>query len=141
MALKAYQAKLEYGDTADHATATSWTAVATVKTIKPPKVQAKEIDTTTLDSADEFEESIAGLGNGGELEASIQYAKVLTGTLYGFFRTVKAWRVRYSDDSGWKFNAFINEFGDEEVVNGEILMTGLKMKVTGKPAHSADLTP
>ena len=140
MALKAYQAALEYGNTADHATATTWTAVARIKSIKPMKMAAKDIDITTLESADEFEEMVAGLGSGGELEASVEYDKTKVATLFGFFRTTKAWRLKYSDNSGWKWNGYLSEIGDDEVVNGDIVKTTLKVKVVGKPVHDNDLT-
>jgi hypothetical protein len=141
MSLKAYGAVLEYGNTADHATATAWTAVARAKSITPGKVSAADIDTTVLTSPDEAEEVLPGLASNGEFEATVEYDKTATGTLYGFFRTVKAWRLRYADDSGWKFNGYINEIGDDEVVNGEIVTTAIKIKPTGKPVHVADFTP
>jgi hypothetical protein len=140
MSVKAYGSVLQYGDTADYTTATSWTTVGTTKSIKPGKVQAKDIDTTHLESADEFEESVPGLANGGDVEASLQYDKSDTGILYGVFRVVKAWRLKYPDNSGWKFNGHLNEIGDEDVVNGEIVMTSIKIKVTGKPVPSTDVT-
>lgn len=140
MSLKAYNTVLQYGDTADWSTSTTWTSIAATKTIKPPKPNAKDIDVTHLTSTGEYEEFIAGLANGGDVELKIQYDKTATGTIFAFFRTVKAWRIKYSDNSGWKFNGYISDYGDEEVENGQIVMTGLKIKVTGAPVSDTDVT-
>jgi hypothetical protein len=139
MPVKAYGTVLYYGSTADYSTST-FTAIAQVKSIKPFKVTSKEIDTTVLDSADEFDETLAGLANGGEAEVQLRYDKTQTDTLYGFFRTDKGWKMVYPSGSGWKWNGRITEFGDDEVVNGTIVLTTLKIKITGKPVHSASLS-
>lgn len=140
MSLKQFGTLLEYGDTADHATATTWTPIAEVKTITPPKVTAADINTTHLTSPDEHEESEPGMASSSDVELSIRYAVAATTTLYGFFRTKKAWRVRYPDDSGWKFNGYIREYGDEEADGTDIVMTGLRIKPSSKPVHDTDLT-
>jgi hypothetical protein len=135
MALKAYQTVLEYRTGSSGA----YTPVARVRSIKPPKMSAKDIDTTTLESPDEFDESLAGLGNGGEMETTVEYEKARAATLYALFRVEATYRIRYTDGSGWSMPARINEFGDEEIVNGEIVTTTMKVKVTGKPVHAATL--
>lgn len=137
MALKCKDAVLEYGDTADYATSTTWTTVAKVESIKPPKRKFDEIDTTTLEDDDKQKEP--GLGENDDAEITCHYDKTQTGTLYGFSGTVKAWRVKYSDASGWKFNGFINDCGDEEIVNNDIARTTLKVAVN-KMEHAATLS-
>jgi hypothetical protein len=140
MSVKTYGTILEYGDTADYATAVTWTAVTLVDKIKPPKVSADRIDTTHLLSANEFKDKLPGLAEGGDLELTVQYDKTEANTLYGFFRTVKAFRLKYPDLSGWKLNGFISEYGDEEVVNGDIVRTTLTITVTNKPVFATNVT-
>lgn len=135
MSLKAYGSLIQYGDTADIATAATWTTVAKAKSIKPGKSSEKSIDTTHLTSPDEHEEAVPGLATGGEFEVMAQYDKTATDAVNALFRIVKAWRLVYPDLSGWKWNGWISEIGDEEVVNGDIVRTTLKIKVTGKLVH------
>src|SRR5687767_12226921 len=109
MAVKGYQAKLEYNPTVGNLNLTTgWLPDAAtpleVRSIKPPKVAAQDIDTTHLNSADEFEESEPGLANGGDLEMVLRYDKTQTATLYALHRLARMFRVRYADNSGWKFN-------------------------------------
>lgn len=133
MSQKAYNAVFGYGNTNDISTATTWTDLAGVKSIKPLKPSAEDIDDTVLDSTGEFKEFVAGLADGGECEITLRYDASVTATLYGFFRTNKAWRIKYSGGGGWKFNGYLKEMGDEEVVNGTIVMQTVKFKVTGVP--------
>lgn len=134
MALKAYQTILEHHEAPD-----TYTPIARIKSIKPPKITAKDIDSTTLESPDEFDELLPGLANGGELEATLEYEKAKTDTLYALFRIPSTYRIHYSDGSGWTYPGYINEIGDEEIVNGEIVTQTIKIKVTGKPAHAVSL--
>lgn len=138
MAQKAFGTLLEYGDDI-YSLADTWAEIARVKAIKPPKVAAKEIDTTCLDSPDEFEEFVMGLANGGELEATIEYDKTQHATLYALFRDVIGWRIHYPDHSGWIFDGALQEIGDEEVANGEIVTATIKIKVSGRPLQSANV--
>lgn len=135
MATKAYTTLLRYKIGAG-----AITPLARVKSIKPPKLSGKNIDITVLDSPDEMEELLSGLGTGGEIEATIEYDKTQTGTLAGLFRTAATWSIKYPSGSGWTFAGWLNEIGEEEVVNGEVLRTTIKMTVSGLPVHSATLT-
>jgi len=143
MSLKTYNSVFEKGNTADYATASTWTAIATgvnVEKIKPPMPKAKVIPATHLARANEFEDFIAGLADGGEMTLTVQYDKTANLAVYALYRTTNAYRVKYSDNSGWKFNGFITDFGDQEIVNGDIIRTDITFKVTGKPVHDDDLT-
>src|SRR5262245_22317383 len=103
MAVKAYGTKLQYKDGGD------FEDLARVKSIKPAKLTAKEIDTTTLESPDEMEEFVAGLGNGGEVEATIEYDKDRTADLYELYRVSTQYRIRYPDGSGHEYDGWLSE--------------------------------
>src|SRR4051812_7980606 len=128
MAEKAYLTELQYNVLDSEG---SYTPIARVKSIKPPKVAAKDIDITTLESPDEAEEMLPGLANGGELEAVVEYSHTQTATLLGLFRDVIFYRINYPSDHGWQVEGYLSEIGDEEVVNGDIVRTTIKIKVTG----------
>lgn len=134
MAVKAYQTLLQYS-----AGSGTFASFLNVKSIKPFKVSAKDIDITTLTSPNEFEEVVAGLANGGELEATVLYDATQTGSVYALFRVTQLYRLKYPDNSGWTFSGYVSEIGDEEVQNGEVVKTTLKIKVTGQPTKSPSL--
>ena len=121
--------KLQSGNTTDYATATTWTTVAEVVSVKPPKRSAPKIDVTDLES--EAKESLPGLPEVGDAEATIKYTEAGATTLDGLFNVPKAWRVLYPDGSGRMWNGWIMEDGEEEVQNGEIITAGIKIAATG----------
>lgn len=139
MAVKGYGTLLQYKIASG-----SYTTLARVKSIKPATMSREEIDVTTLDSPDEFEEVMAGMGSGGELQAVIEYDKTRTGTLAGttiFGKADVAWRLKYPDGSGWDYPAgsFLKDIGDEEVVAKDVVRTNVTIRVSGKPTHSSAL--
>lgn len=133
MAARAKGTKLQYGNTADIATATTWTDVADVVSIKPPKRTADKIDATTLES--EAKEGLPGLPEVGDAEATIQYDAEQAAALDALYNVQKAWRVLYPDLSGRKWNGWISEDGEEEAVNGELLQQTIKIAATGDYEH------
>lgn len=132
MSVKAYQTQLRYRQST-----AAFTALARVKSIKPNKLTQKDIDTTVLESANEMTEVLAGLGDGGEMEVTIEYDKTQTGALYALWRDDADFQIKYPDNSGWTVAGFLSEIGDEEVANGEILMTTIKIRVSGLPVPAA----
>src|SRR4051794_24147033 len=88
-------------------------AVATVKSIKGPKVEFEQLETTHLLSTGAFKEYIAGLGDGGEVEAEIYFDKSQMTSLYTSPTTVVAWQVVYPDNSIWAFNGFIKSIENQ----------------------------
>lgn len=131
MALKAYNTKLELGSTADYTGVNTWTIIAAVERVKAGGVSAEMADVTHLASPNELREKLPTLGEGQPFEATIQYDKAIAASLFAVWRVIRAWRVRYVDDSGWKFNGAISELGDEEVVNGEIVRQTVTITPTG----------
>lgn len=129
MPIKTKGTVLAYGNTADHATAATWTPLARCRSIKPPARSCDKIDTTVLVSTDK--EGLPGLPESGDLEATIEYDKTLTTTLEAMVGVLTAWRVVYNDTSGRKWNGWISEIGEEEVVNGDIVKQTIKIAITG----------
>ena len=139
MPQKTYETMIEYGNTDDWQTSTSWVALAAVESITPPPLECDDITTTHLETDDEHNTYIPGLADGGEVEAVVQYDAEDNETLFGFFRVKKAWRVRFTGGSGWKWNGYIKKIADDEVVNGDIVRTGITIKVTGRPVMDATI--
>ena len=138
MAQEMYGTRMEYGDGATHAASSSWTAFSTVVGVEMPDVEAEDIDTTHLLSADEFREYLPGLAEGSEITFKLQYAPTQQTTVYGFFRTLKGYRIRFADDSGWKVTGYLKKIKDEGE-NGGIIETTCVIKITGKPVFDETL--
>jgi hypothetical protein len=132
MAVKGHSAVLEFGDAATHAETNDWTKIAKVIELKPPTVKADDIDTSTMESEEQFEEFDPGWAQGGEPEATVQFNADDNETVYGLFRQPKGFRITFSNGSHWKFNGYLNEFGNETERKG-IVTTKVKFKVSGKP--------
>jgi hypothetical protein len=128
----------EYGNTADHSTATTWTAVGRVVSIKPPMRKSKDINVTVLTST--AEEKEPGLPGTSETSLKLQYGPTLAGTLDGFFNVVKAYRVHYPDGSGRKFNGWISELGEAEIKNGEVIEQEAKVTITALDVFQSTLS-
>jgi hypothetical protein len=129
MATKAKGTILEYHSGVDLTVTTSFTAIARIKSIKPPKRSAKGIDITVLES--DQTERVPGLPEVGESEIKIEYDKTKAGVLDALFNVQQVYRIHYPDGSGRKFIGWISEDGEDEVANGEVIHQTVKLTVTG----------
>lgn len=136
MPTKGYNTKFEYGDQATHTGSTTWTEFAQIKDIKPPKVEADDIDISHMQSPDMFREYSAGWADGGELEVQVQFSKTDNATVYGLFRQDKGFRMTFADGSRWKLNGYIKTFSNELEKDGIVTAT-IGVKVSGKPVFEA----
>jgi hypothetical protein len=129
MAVKAKGTLLQFNEGALSAS-TGWETLATVETIKPPKLTSKDIETTHLTS--EAMERLPGLPDGSGAEATIQYDAEQAGTLDEMFGEVLSYRVLYPDGTGRRWTGWISESGEEETKQDDIIKTTIKLSVTGK---------
>ncbi len=80
-------------------------------------LESDEIDTTTLDSPNEFKEFIAGNKDAGEvslagnIKSEATVAKLLA---LANARTVEVWTVAYPSGAKWVFSGFVKMFKDTE---------------------------
>lgn len=139
---QSYDTLFEYGDGATAAASTTWTAIAGVQDIKPPKIEAKDIDTTVIDSPNQFETFIPGWANGGEAEIKIQFDATQGAALYALFRTPKGFRIVFNDapaggtSSNLAMDGYIKGFQNEIEKEGIVTAT-ITVKVSGQPVFTA----
>jgi len=138
MATKGMQTRFEYGDTEDFNTATSWTGFAKVIEIGPPPITADDIETTHLQSPDDFKEFDPGLADAGDSTFKIQWEKAQNTTLYNLFREKKGYRIVYADvpyPSGSKtmFNGWIKGIAGETITKDSVVEATITVRVVGKP--------
>ena len=121
----------------DGGTPESFTTVAEVTDIKPPKISAKMEDATSHDSSG-WEESIPTLLSGGEIEVKVNWLPTdstqneTTGLMYALTnRARKNWQVVLpSTAKTFAFAAFVQDFEGDTPLDGKLGAT-FTLKVTG----------
>lgn len=113
--------------------------IANLTSIGEIGIESDEIDTTDLDSPDNFKEFIAGAKDAGEVslagnikvEANVEKMLALANA-----QTVEEWTVEYPSGATWVFNAFLKTFKDgEKNVEGVATFTAT-LRVSGKPVYT-----
>lgn len=132
---KGYMSKAFYGDAATVTASTTWTPFVDVTEITPPKPTAAKIDTTHMESADEYKEQEPGLAEVDDVELKVQFSKDQAAAVYAMFRVKKGFRIQFADGSKWEINGFISGYGDEIDREG-IVSTTITIAVSGKPVFT-----
>ncbi len=131
-----YNTDIAYGDAATAAASSTWTPFADVTEVKPPKIEAEDVDTSNLKSPGKVKTFDPGWANAGELELTIQYNKTQTATVYGLFRTPKGFKVTYADGSKWVYDGYIKTWQDQIEKDG-IVTQNITVKISGLPVFTA----
>ncbi len=146
MAVKGNKTTLEFGDAATAAGSVTWTPVAAILDITPPKIEGDDIETTNMDnpidaSGVPFKTFDPGFADAGTVDCKIQFSKAQNAALYALFRIQKGWRMRFPDapspsGSKWEWDGYIKSFANE--VDREQLVTAdISIKVSGgKPVFT-----
>lgn len=102
-------------------------------------IESEEIDTTTLDSANDFKEFVAGSKDAGEVSVN---GNIVDETLIEKLmslansRSVENWTVTYPSGATWSFSAFIKSFKDgEKTVDGLATFTAT-LRISGAPVYT-----
>lgn len=140
MATKGFKTKLAIGDGKNVEESHTWTDIAKITDLKPPKPQADDIETSNMDSpgtdtGKPWKEFTAGWAEAGEVEVTIQFERAQNATVYGLFRQDKGFRITFVDGSTWHFSGYIKSFGDE-VDRAKIVTTAVQIKVSGEPVFT-----
>jgi hypothetical protein len=123
---------IAYGNAATHGDSSSWTDFAGVTEVTPPTFEADEIETSNMNSVEQWKEFVSGWADAGELEVTLQYDKDATEDIFALFREDRGFRITFSDGSTWEFSGFIKSYGDEIDREG-IVTTQVSMKLSGIP--------
>lgn len=138
MSVKGSKTRFEFGDQPTFGASTVWTAFAKVVEIgSGVKVEADDIETSHMESPDDFKEWDPGWADGGEVQFKIQFEKAHNEVVYGLFRQPKGFRMILPDaplpsGSKWKFNGYIKGFGNESERTG-LTTADITIKIVGKP--------
>lgn len=116
--------------------------VANLTSIGEIGLESEEIDTTDLDSPNDFKEFIAGSKDAGEVgiggniktEANVETMLALANS-----RSVEEWTVTYPSGATWVFNAFVKSFKDGEKTVEGLATFSATLRVTGAPVYTASV--
>jgi hypothetical protein len=129
---KGYGAKFGYADVGG----SSFTYLARVLEIKPPKTSVDSIDTSHLESPYQWKEKAAGWKDTGEAEVKVQFKKDQTAAVYGLLALDKSFQILLADGSTLDFDGFLS--GIEPEIDKEGLVTAtLTFTVSGKVEFAA----
>lgn len=113
--------------------------IANLTSIGEIGVESEEIDTTDMDSPDDYKESIAGLKDAGEVpiagnikdESNVEKMLALAES-----RSVEKWTVSYPSGAKWVFNAYVKSFKDGEKTTDGLATFTATLRVSGKPVYT-----
>lgn len=113
--------------------------IAHLTSIGEVGLESEEIDTTTLDSPDEYKEFIAGNKDGGEIELAgnlvdeAASAKLLA---LADSRSLEEYTVEYPSGATWVITAFVKSFKDGEKTPDGLATFTSTLRVSGKPEYT-----
>jgi len=114
--------------------------IANLTSIGEIGIESDEIDTTDLDSANDYKEFIAGAKDGGEvsLSGNIKVESNVEAMLaLAESRAIEEWTVEYPSGATWVFDGFVKMFKDtEKNVEGLAGFTGT-IRISGQPVYTA----
>ena len=116
--------------------------IANLTSIGEIGVESEEIDTTDLDSADNYKEFIAGSKDAGEVslagnikdESNVEKMLALAES-----QSVEEWEVTYPSGAKWSFSAFVKSFKDGEKSTEGIASFTATLRISGKPTYTASV--
>jgi Lambda phage tail tube protein, TTP len=142
MAQKSFNTKIDYGDAATAADSTNWTSFGSVQEITPPPLTSKDIETTVLDSPNEMQTFVPGLGDAGKSKFKLLWDATQTATVYSMYRQQKGFRIVYADVLPWPsgsklmFDGWISDIENQSITKDGLVSAEVSVRVTGLPTFT-----
>lgn len=113
--------------------------IANLTSIGEIGVESEEIDSTDLDSPNNYKEFIAGSKDAGEVslagniknESNVEKMLALAES-----QSVEEWTVEYPSGATWVFNAFVKSFKDGEKTTDGLASFTATLRISGKPTYT-----
>ena len=113
--------------------------IANLTSIGEIGVESEEIDTTDLDSPNNYKEFIAGSKDAGEVslagnikdESNVEKMLALAES-----QSVEEWTVAYPSGAKWVFSAFVKSFKDGEKTTDGLATFTATLRISGKPVYT-----
>ncbi len=116
-------------------TSTPVTEIVQLVDVSSPAIDVDDIDTSIMQSTDQYRTFIAGWKDGGETNLVVQYAKAVTATLFAELTVENYFKVQFSDGSFWQWQGYIKGFSNEIEIDDIVRIT-LTIKINGVPAFT-----
>lgn len=113
--------------------------IANLTSIGEIGVESEEIDSTDLDSPDNYKEFIAGSKDAGEVslagnikdESNVEKMLALAES-----QSIEEWTVKYKSGAKWVFKAFVKSFKDGEKTTDGLATFTATLRISGKPVYT-----
>lgn len=133
--IEGHSAKLYYGSSNDHTTAT-WTKIGLLTELTPPTFEVDDIETSYMESPEQWKEFIAGWKDAGEIEGTAQFQSADYSTLLSSVLGENlSFKIESKDGSTITCNGFMSTLG-QEIEREGIVTVPIGIKLSGKPAFS-----
>ena len=120
------------------------TTIGGLTSIGGVTIEAGDIETTDLDSTDQFREFVQGNKDAGELalegivKSDSQFDVMVDLVSEG---TVEEWTVNWSNGAKWVFDGYLKAFGDgEKDIDDTVVTFSATIKITGVPVFTSGST-
>lgn len=120
----------------------TFTSIANVRSIDPPKGTGTIVESTTMDNPNAFKQYIAGLRDAGTITfqlaadpADAGYQHVIQDWVSGVLRD---WEIVLSDvgQTLFSFSAFVQNFEHKSPIDG-LFTADVTLKISGKPTFGS----
>lgn len=120
----------------------TYTSIANIRSIDPPKGTATIVESTTMDNPNAFKEYIAGLRDAGPITfqlacdpADTGFQHVIQDWVNG---TLRDWQIVLSDTGAtvFSFSAFVQDFQFKSPIDG-LFTVDATLKISGKPTFGS----
>ena len=113
--------------------------IANLTSIGEIGVESEEIETTDLDSPDNYKEFEPGLKDAGDVplagnikdESNVEKMLALAES-----QSMEQWEVKYPSGATWTFKGFIKSFKDGEKTPEGLATFTATIRISGKPAYA-----
>jgi len=113
----------------------SYTLLAEVKNVKPPKISAEKYEATHYGSPNSYLEWLFGWIDGGEVDIEINYLHASASALLALIAVSQSFQITLPNGHTWTFTGTIDDF-EGELPNKGVCTIKLKVKVTGPPVYA-----
>lgn len=131
MAIPGHSTKLEYSTSPE-----TWVEIENVEEVTPGAISIDDIETSHMQSTDQYKTFMPGWKDAGEATATVQYDETQHAALMARIGVSGGFRVTLQDGSTITFDGYIKGVAVTVEREGKVL-TELTIKASGKPTFAA----
>jgi hypothetical protein len=113
----------------------TYTTLAEVKNVKPPKITAEKYEATHYASPSSYLEWLFGWLDGGDVDIEINYLHASASALLALIGVSQSFLITLPDTHTYTFLGAIDDY-EGDLPNKGVCTLKLKVKVTGPPVYA-----